>query len=584
MLLTSLAKIKNNFATYPKLLALWMLIAASFSINLPIAFGSFSLGLFLLFWAISGDYKNKLAAILGNPGALVALMFFCLYGIGITYSSASLQDSVHYFLKHAKLLVIPLSIAIVTTDRYRDYVINAFLISLIGYLMVSYLNFMGFLDLGVMRHGTYLAPGAYIMLYNARRKSGQLRVVWAVLAVLTIFNILFVADVRTGIVTVFALLFMFLIETFGFRKGSAYWLVAVFLTFLVFKNLPSNTPNLRVLHVQEEVKTNISSAGERIEMYRHTLMLIKRHPFFGGGTGSIEGEYANLIKDETSVYIRKVTNPHNQYIMTAQDLGLFGLFILVFFWVIHWKQSHHLKDSRYGSLLRAFIVSIALGSVFNSLLLDSGDGRMYCIFAGVLLSAYKSQPANPSAFIKRFLDLVLVFVGIIIFFIPILLIWLVVVLTSPGPAIYWSKRVGRNNSIFIMPKFRSMRIDAPEVASHLLSNPEDYMTPIGSFLRRTSLDELPQLWSIFVGDMSFVGPRPALFNQDDLIELRTGVGVDNLLPGLTGWAQVNGRDDLPISEKVKMDVEYLMKKSLWLDIKILWLTILKVVSRDGVTH
>ena len=157
-------------------------------------------------------------------------------------------------------------------------------------------------------------------------------------------------------------------------------------------------------------------------------------------------------------------------------------------------------------------------------------------------------------------------------------------MTSPGPALYWSDRVGRYNKIFKMPKFRSMRVGTPAVATHLLADPKVYLTPIGSFLRKSSLDELPQLWSILVGDMSFVGPRPALFNQHDLIELRTQKNVHALVPGLTGWAQVNGRDELPIPQKVALDAEYLQRQGFWFDIKILWLTFLKVVQRDGVSH
>ena len=167
---------------------------------------------------------------------------------------------------------------------------------------------------------------------------------------------------------------------------------------------------------------------------------------------------------------------------------------------------------------------------------------------------------------------------------PILCVAILVRLTSKGPVLYWSDRVGKKNLVFRMPKFRSMRVGTPAVATHLLQDPKTFLTPIGSFLRKSSLDELPQLWSILVGDMSFVGPRPALFNQDDLIALRTDSGVHALVPGLTGWAQVNGRDELPISEKVKLDVEYLQRQSLWFDIKILWMTLVKVLIRDGVSH
>ena len=181
-------------------------------------------------------------------------------------------------------------------------------------------------------------------------------------------------------------------------------------------------------------------------------------------------------------------------------------------------------------------------------------------------------------------DLVVALVAAVFLALPIVMTALAVRLTSPGPVLYWSDRVGRHNRIFKMPKFRSMRIDTPAVATHLLQNPEQWLTPIGSFLRKSSLDELPQLWSILKGDMSFVGPRPALFNQDDLIALRTEKGVHELVPGLTGWAQVNGRDELPIPQKVALDAEYLERRSLLFDMKILWLTALKVLARDGVSH
>jgi O-antigen biosynthesis protein WbqP len=185
---------------------------------------------------------------------------------------------------------------------------------------------------------------------------------------------------------------------------------------------------------------------------------------------------------------------------------------------------------------------------------------------------------------KRIFDLLLAMLAGFLLLLPAALLVLAVRLTSRGPILYWSDRVGRNNTTFRMPKFRSMRTGTPVVATHLLSNPDAYLTPIGSFLRRSSLDELPQLWSIFRGDMSFVGPRPALFNQHDLIELRTRSGVHALLPGLTGWAQVNGRDELPMAEKVALDIEYLKKQSFWFDIKIILLTVLKVIMRDNVAH
>jgi O-antigen biosynthesis protein WbqP len=189
-----------------------------------------------------------------------------------------------------------------------------------------------------------------------------------------------------------------------------------------------------------------------------------------------------------------------------------------------------------------------------------------------------------SNIMKFFFDALLALILILFFSILILSIVVAVRLTSKGSILYWSDRVGKNNKVFKMPKFRSMLLDTPVVATHLLDNPDSYLSPIGSFLRSSSLDELPQIFSVLKGDMSFVGPRPALYNQDDLIALRTEKGLDKLLPGITGWAQVNGRDELSIPDKVALDVEYLNRQSFWFDMKILWMTFLKVVKRDGVSH
>jgi len=185
---------------------------------------------------------------------------------------------------------------------------------------------------------------------------------------------------------------------------------------------------------------------------------------------------------------------------------------------------------------------------------------------------------------KRAFDVTIALLAGLLLLLPVVLVALSVRITSRGPALYWSQRVGKDNHLFRMPKFRSMQIDTPAVATHLLSDPDRYLTPIGSFLRKSSLDELPQLWSILKGDMSLVGPRPALFNQTDLIEARTQAGVHRLVPGLTGWAQINGRDELPIPQKVLLDAEYLARWSFWFDLKILFLTAWRVLRRDGVSH
>ncbi len=186
--------------------------------------------------------------------------------------------------------------------------------------------------------------------------------------------------------------------------------------------------------------------------------------------------------------------------------------------------------------------------------------------------------------IKRLFDMVAALAGLMVLWPVLLMIAFAVRLDSPGPAIHWSRRVGRDNQIFLMPKFRSMRIDTPDVATHLLDDPQQWITPLGRMLRRTSLDEFPQLWSVLVGQMSLVGPRPALFNQDDLVALRTEVGVHRLRPGVTGWAQINGRDDLPIAEKVRFDADYMARQNLVLDIRIILITLRAAVAAKGVSH
>lgn len=185
---------------------------------------------------------------------------------------------------------------------------------------------------------------------------------------------------------------------------------------------------------------------------------------------------------------------------------------------------------------------------------------------------------------KRLFDLFLAINAVVVLLLPIVIVACLVKATSKGPVLYWSDRVGRRNKIFKMPKFRSMKVDTPAVATHLLKDPKSVLTPVGDLLRKSSLDELPQLWCILKGDMSFVGPRPALFNQDDLITLRTEKGVHELVPGLTGWAQINGRDELPIPQKVALDVEYLNRQSFRFDVYILWLTFVKVIQGAGVSH
>ena len=193
-----------------------------------------------------------------------------------------------------------------------------------------------------------------------------------------------------------------------------------------------------------------------------------------------------------------------------------------------------------------------------------------------------SSHANDA--LKRATDIAVAGGALLVLAVPLLLLAALVRITSPGPAIHWSQRVGRGNALFRMPKFRTMRIEAPQIATHLMQEPDRWLTPLGGFLRRSSLDELPQLWSVLIGDMSLVGPRPALFNQDDLVALRTALGVDALKPGLTGWAQVNGRDELPIPQKAALDADYLARRSWGFDLKVLAMTAWRVLAGKGVTH
>ena len=185
---------------------------------------------------------------------------------------------------------------------------------------------------------------------------------------------------------------------------------------------------------------------------------------------------------------------------------------------------------------------------------------------------------------NRISNMILALLLLMLLFFPILIISLLVYFSSGRPVLYWSDRIGKERLIFSMPKFRTMRTNTPEIATHMLDDPDEFLTPLGKLLRKTSLDELPQIWSIITGDMNFVGPRPALFNQNDLIDLRIKEGVDKLLPGITGWAQVNGRDELSISDKVALDVEYMNRKSFCFDIRIIWMTFLKVINSQGISH
>lgn len=373
--------------------SLWLLTLMSFCINLPTGFMTFSLGLFLIFFIISTNQKSPLSLVLANPGALIAIALLLLYALGTIYSSAPIDEAVHYFKKYAKLILIPIIIVALRSEKYRQYAINAFLISSVLYLLVSYLNFLGLFNFGVMRHGILLSLAMYMMMVRAKQTTEWHRATWIGLAALTFINILFICDVRTGQITSLALAILFSYETWG-GKSLKYWL-GLILIAVIFMQVTHNAPSSRLTNIKQELAAHQSdghqtSAGQRLEMYGNTITLIKKHPLFGGGTGSLQNEYLSLIKNSKTLLIR-VTNPHNQYLMTTQELGVLGLLVLLAFWTVHWKQSYQLPNKEFGLGLRALILMMALGSLFNSLLLDSGEGKAYCILAGIFLSSYESK-------------------------------------------------------------------------------------------------------------------------------------------------------------------------------------------------
>ena len=382
-----------NFLKYTNKTSLWLLVLMSFCINLPTAFMSVSFSLFLIFFILSVNKKSPLNLVLTNPGALIALLLLLLYCLGTLYSSAQINESVHYLRKYEKLLLIPIIIILLRSEKYRQYAINAFLISSIFYLLVSYLNFFGIFNFGVMRHGIIFSLAMYMMMTRAKQTIGWHRATWACLAVLTFLNILFICDVRTGQITSLALFILFSFENWGV-KSLKYWLGLIILA-VIFLQVTHSVPSSRLTNIKDEIAAhhsdgNQTSAGQRLEMYRNTLTLIKKHPLFGGGTGSIRNEYLSLIENSETLLTR-VTNPHNQYLMTTQELGVLGLFVLLAFWSVHWRQSYQLPNKEFGLGLRALILMMTVGSLFNSLLLDSGEGKAYCILAGIFLSSYESK-------------------------------------------------------------------------------------------------------------------------------------------------------------------------------------------------
>ncbi len=399
---------KNNYISFTQTAAIYLIILACFSVNLPNAFMSIASGLFFIFFLISGDYKLKFERVYKNPGAVIAIVFLIAYGIGLTYTSAPHQYAFNFFLKYDKLLFIPILVGLLTREQHRKYCINAFLICSIIVLIISYLKWLGIYPHNDIGQGFSVYKGriagsiimsfsAYLMLVRAKSTKGSHRLFWILASMLAIGNVLFLVNGRTGQVTLAALLIWFSYEHFGLRVIK-YW-IAIVLLGMTFHHFNPNYPNSRLTGISAELASENkntgaqTAAGLRLEFYQNTLTLIKKHPLFGGGTGSLENEYFSLV-DNTSINTKRVPNPHNQYLLTTQELGLVGLVLLLTFWLTHWWQSYNLTSTEYGTALRGLIITISVGSLFNSLLLDASEGKFYCLIAGVLLSGFISPKAK----------------------------------------------------------------------------------------------------------------------------------------------------------------------------------------------
>jgi O-antigen ligase len=397
---------KSNYLKFTQSATLWLIIFASFSIALPTTFMSIAMVLVMIFWVISGDYKIKFERISSNPAALASIALFCLYAIATLYSSAPWDHRLSFLGKYQKLLLIPLIVSVMYCEKFRQYAMNAFLLSMIMVLIISYLKWLGivphhdigegyFVFKGRIAHNIFMSFAMFLMMYRALASIGLIRATWIILSMLAVLNILFLVNGRTGQVTMMVLIVWFTIETWGV-KSLKYWF-GLFLLGIILHQMMPNFPHSRLMDTKQELADhqpngNQTSAGLRMEMYKNTITLIKDHPLLGGGTASLESEYEILAKNKNFTLAR-VTNPHNQFLLTTQELGILGLTMLVLMWLFHWKASYQIGFAQNNSALRGLILTIVIGSLFNSLLLDASEGKFYCILAGILLSGYKPNRA-----------------------------------------------------------------------------------------------------------------------------------------------------------------------------------------------
>jgi O-antigen ligase len=391
-------------------LLIFLVIFACFSIALPTAFMSIAMGLFVLVWLVSGDYTAKIKLISNNPAAMVAVALFCLYGLGMLYSSAPWDMRLTWWLKYHKLLYIPLIVSVLTNKKYREYAIQAFLAGMLLVLIISYLKWLGvvphkdigqgyFVFKGRIAHNILMAFAVYLMLKLAAQTAKPYCWLWAIGSVLGFLNILFLVNGRSGQIILLVLCVWFCWEIWR-TKSIKYLFGGAAALLLILSALP-NAGDFRLTQITQEIANHKpneaqTSSGTRLEFYSNSLMLIKRNPILGAGTGSFESEYKQLVETQQTL-ATYVPNPHNEFLLTWQELGLLGFFLLILLFVVQWKASYRIFNSQNHSMvdgyaLRGLILTMTIGSLFNSLLLDAGEGKFYCVMAGVLLSAY--QPAK----------------------------------------------------------------------------------------------------------------------------------------------------------------------------------------------
>jgi O-antigen ligase len=395
-------------------LTILFVLLSAFSINLPTRFLDLSLGLLLIFWVISGDFKNKIQRIRENPGALAALGFFIFIGLGVLYSSAPLDRAITSgWLRYVGLLSIPIIVSVLKEKKYREYAINAFLASSILLVLLSYFKWLGFIPLEFsipasapsyfivfklrIAHTIFAAYAIYLMFIKMINEETLKKYLWGPIIPLYIFNIFYLVDARSGQITFFALLAFLIYQNYKNIFLKKYLLTLLLISVPLFSLIGPNN-SLRLFEIKSEIqiaeiKKENTSSGERMEFWKNTVTLIKRHPLLGAGTGSQQTEY-DTIPDDKKVLLKNGSNPHNHYLLILQEMGILGLIALLTFFLAYWKLASHLTPSSYREKLQALIFLVAIASLFNCMLW-AGEGKFFCVLAGVLLSSYSSKIKQP---------------------------------------------------------------------------------------------------------------------------------------------------------------------------------------------